>query len=314
VTSVPAATSVPAVVDTHVHFWDRRRTELEYAWLDGPGAEATLGDLDGLRAVRYSVPELRADTRMHGVTQVVHMSAATSAYVAETRWLQGLGDETGWPDAIVASCDLAAPDAAAELDRHREHDRLRGIRDMRPGSVLADPAFRRGYARLAGTGLVFCHTVGLEHVAAARDLVRAVPDVVLCVDQSGMPESRDADYLLRWSAAMRELAREPNVVCKISSLGVHDHGWTPGSRRPWVRALVDAFGPDRCLYGSNWPVERLYSGYGDALGAFRAAIGDLTAAERAAVLAGNARRVFRLTSPSTSPALATSPGSGRDRL
>ena len=74
-------TPAPAVVDTHVHFWDRRRTDLEYAWLDGPGAEATLGDLDGLRTVRYSVPELRADTRMHGVTQVVHMSAATSAYL-----------------------------------------------------------------------------------------------------------------------------------------------------------------------------------------------------------------------------------------
>ncbi|GAA2727495.1 amidohydrolase family protein [Cellulomonas aerilata] len=282
------------VVDTHVHFWDRRRTDLEYGWLDGDGAEATLGDLDGLRAVRYSVPELRADTRMHGVTQVVHMSAATSGHLAETRWLQGLGDETGWPDAIVAGVDLAAPDAAATLDRHREHDRLRGVRDMRDGSVLGDPAFRRGYARLAGTGLVLCHSVGVDHVAAAVALVRAVPDVVLCVDQSGMPESRSPEYLRTWRAALGTLAAEPNVVVKISSLGVHDHDWTPASRRPWIRALVDAFGPDRCLYGSNWPVERLYSGYGDALGVFRAAIGDLSGAEQAAVLAGNARRVFRL--------------------
>jgi predicted TIM-barrel fold metal-dependent hydrolase len=287
-------TADPEVVDTHVHFWDRRRTDLEYGWLDGDGAEATLGDLDGLRAVRYSVPELRADTRMHGVTQVVHMSAATSGHLDETRWLQGLGEATGWPDAIVAGFDLAAPDAAATLERHREHDRLRGVRDMRDGSILADPAFRRGYARLSGTGLVFCHTVGTDHVAAARDLVRAFPDVVLCIDQSGMPESRDAEYLRTWSAALATLADEPNVVCKISSLGVHDHDWTPQSRRPWIRALLETFGPDRCLYGSNWPVERLYSGYGDALGAFRAAIGDLTEAEQAGVLAGNARRVFRL--------------------
>jgi len=287
-------TAGPEVVDTHVHFWDRRRTDLEYAWLDGDAAEPVLGDLDGLRAVRYSVPELRADTRMHGVTQVVHMSAATSSALEETRWLQGLGEATGWPDAIVARCDLDAPDAAAELDRHREHDRLRGVRDMRSGAVLADPAFRRGYARLAGTGLVLCHAVGMDHVAAALDLVRAVPDVVLCVDQSGMPESRDPEYLRAWSAAMAELAAEPAVVCKISSLGVHDHDWTPESRRPWVHALLEAFGPDRCLYGSNWPVERLYSGYGDALGAFRAVIADLTAAEQEAVLAQNARRVFRL--------------------
>jgi predicted TIM-barrel fold metal-dependent hydrolase len=228
------------------------------------------------------------------VTQVVHMSAATSGHLAETAWLQGLGEATGWPDAIVAGCDLAAPDAAAMLDRHLEHERLRGIRDMRDASILADPGFRRGYARLAGTGLVLCHTVGVDGVAAARELVHAVPDVVLCVDQSGMPESRDADYLRTWSAAMRTLAEEPTVVCKISSLGVHDHDWTPESRRPWIHALLEAFGPDRCLYGSNWPVERLYSGYGDALGAFRAAIDDLTEAEQAALLAGNARRVFRL--------------------
>jgi predicted TIM-barrel fold metal-dependent hydrolase len=282
------------VVDTHVHFWDRRRTDLEYGWLDGSDAEATLGDLDGLRTVRYSVPELRADTRMHGVTQVVHMSAATSGFLAETRWLQGLGDTTGWPGAIVASCDLAAPDAAAELDRHLEHDRLRGVRDMRPGSVLADPGFRRGYARLADAGLVFCHTVGVRHVPAALDLVRTFPDVVFCVDQSGMPESRDADYRATWSAALRGLAGEPNVVAKISSLGVHDHAWTVEGRRPWIRALLEIFGPDRCLYGSNWPVERLYSGYADVLGAFRSAIDDLTRAEQEAVLAGNARRVFRL--------------------
>ena len=284
----------PDVVDTHVHFWDRRHTDLEYAWLDGPGAEATLGDLDGLRALRYSVPELRADTRMHGVGQVVHMSAATSDPVAETRWLQSLGDTTGWPDAIVATCDLAAPEAAAELDRHLAHDRLRGIRDMRPGTVLADPAFRRGYGRLAGAGLVFCHTVGVDHAPAALDLVRRFPDVLLCVDQSGMPESRDAEYLAAWSVALRTLAGEPNVVCKVSSLGVHDHDWSVESRRPLVRALLEIFGPDRCLYGSNWPVERLYRGYGDALDAFRAAIADLAEAEQAAVLAGNARRVFRL--------------------
>lgn len=287
-------TAPVGVVDTHVHLWDRRRTGLAYDWLDGDGAEGVLGDLDGLRSVRFSVPELRAETRLHGVTHVVHKSAATSGYLDETRWLQALGDATGWPSAIVASCDLAAPDAAEQLDRHREHDRLRGIRDMRPGSVLADPAFRRGYARLAGTGLVLCHAVGLEHVGDALDLVRAVPDVVLCVEQSALPERRDAEYLRAWSAGLRALAAEPQVVCTISSLGIHEHDWTPESRRPWIEAQLEAFGPDRCLYGSNWPVERLYSGYGEVLGAVRAAVAGLTPAEAAAVLGGTARRVFRL--------------------
>lgn len=282
------------VVDTHVHFWDHRSTGLRYAWLDDE--PSPLGDVDGLRTPRHAVADFRGESRLQHVTKVVHMDAAAGSPdpVAETAWLQSLADATGWPDGIVASCDLAAPDAARQLERHAAHANLRGVRDMRPGSVLSDDAFRRGYALLAGRGLVFCHTVGLEHAGAALDLVRRFPDVTFCLDQAGMPEARDDEYFAAWRGLLATLAGAPNAVCKISSLGMRDPAWTVASRRPWVLACLDAFGPDRCFFGSNWPIERRYASYGDTVGAFREIVSGLADDERAAVLAGNAERIFRI--------------------
>lgn len=281
-----------AVVDTHVHFWDRESNDLRYAWLDERVSPPR--DLRGIRATRFGPSELAAESRLHDVTKVVHMDAAagTADPVHETAWLEALGAATGWPTAIVARCDLEAPDAAEQLDRHAQSSRFRGVREMRP--LLGSPDLRRGYGHLAGRGLVFCHTVGLHDWPDALALAGAYPDVTFCLDQAGMPQARDASYFDAWRAMLSRMAAAPNVVCKISSLGMREPAWTPGSRRPWIRACIEAFGTQRCFFGSNWPIERLYSSYGDVVDAFRDAISDLTRAEQEALLAGNAERIFRI--------------------
>lgn len=281
-------------VDTHVHLWDRREHDLGYGWLDGD--DFPFGDLVAVRTARFSVPELRAEGRLAGLTKVVHMNAASTAGdpVAETAWLQRLSDETGWPDAAVVTCDLAAPDVAAQLGRHRAHPVFRGVREMGPVARFADPAFRRGYAELGRVGGLFFHAVGLAGTAAALDLVRSCPETVFVLDQAGMPPDRGVDTFEAWTGMLRALAAEPNTLCKVSSLGMADPVWTPASRRPWVLAPIEAFGADRVFLGSNWPVERLYSSYTDVVEGFRHAVRDLTPAERNAVLAGTAERVFRI--------------------
>jgi predicted TIM-barrel fold metal-dependent hydrolase len=248
--------------------------------------------MQGVRTSRFGPPEFASESRLAGVTKVVHMDAAvgTPDSVDETRWLESLADRTGWPNAIVATCDLISPDAAAQLDRHAEFSRFRGVRDMRP--ILADPRLAAGFAALRERGLVFCHTVGLEGRDDALALIRAFPEVTFCLDQAGMPVSRDAEYFTQWRAMLVMLAAAPNVVCKVSSLGMFEPTWTPTSRRPWIRACIDTFGPERCFFGSNWPIERKYSSYTDVVGAFRAAISDLTDTEQQAILAGNAERIF----------------------
>lgn len=281
-------------VDTHVHLWDRRERDLGYAWLDGD--DFPFGDLVAVRTARFSVPELRAEGRLAGLTKVVHMNAASGAGdpVAETAWLQRLADKTGWPDAAVVTCDLAAPDAAEQLARHQAHSVFRGVREIGSATRFADPAFRRGYAELGRTGGLFFHTVGLENVPAALDLVRAHPGTGFVLDQAGMPPDRRPETFEAWGSMLRALAAEPNTFCKVSSLGMVEPGWTPASRRPWVLAPIEAFGADRVFLGSNWPVERLYSSYTDVVEAFRYTTAELTAGERHAVMAGTAERVFRV--------------------
>ncbi len=280
------------VVETHVHFWDRSLSEPRWDWLDRPFPH---GDLTPVRVARYGPEAFRGESRLAGVTKVVHASAADGPDpVAETAWLQRLSDESGWPNGIVATCDLAAADAAAQLDRHLEFPAVRGFRDMRDPSILGDDGFRRGYARLAGRGLVFCHTVGWRHWELARDLVRGNPDVTFCLDQAGMPDDRSPEIFAAWRGMLTGLAAEPNVVVKISSLGMLDPSWTVASRRPWVLACVEAFGTDRCFFGSNWPIERLYSSYTDVVAAFRESIAELTPGEQAALLGGNVERIFRV--------------------
>ena len=283
-----------AFVDTHVHLWDRREHDLGYGWLDGD--DFPFGDHVAVRTARFSVPELRAEGRLAGLTKVVHMNAAFGARdpVAETAWLQRLADETGWPDAAVVTCDLAAPDVAEQLARHGAHRVFRGVREMGPAARFADPAFRRGYAELGRVGGLFFHTVGLENLPVALDLVRAHPETGFVLDQAGMPPDRHPETFEAWGEMLRAFAAEPNTFCKVSSLGMVEPVWMPASRRPWVLAPIEAFGADRVFFGSNWPVERLYSSYTDVVEAFRYATVDLTAGERHAVLAGTAERVLRI--------------------
>jgi predicted TIM-barrel fold metal-dependent hydrolase len=296
------------LVDTHIHLWDLRTPSLTYDWLDSGKPHEILGDTSGLRTTRYGVDEYLAETRFAHVRQAVHVQAAigTRDPVAETRWIQALADQRGWPHAAVAYCDLAAADADQVLARHLESPVVRGIRETDPADFLDDPSWRRGYRRLGRLGLVYFHELGWPRMPLARRLAADHPDTILCVDQAGMPLTRDAEYFRHWRAGLTQLAAEPNVICKISSLGMGDRCWTTESLRPWVRAAIEAFGPDRCMIGSNWPVDRMFSSYPDLICAYRAIIADLTTEQQAMVLSRTAGRVLRLDQP----AAADSKGPG----
>src|SRR5207247_1963911 len=114
------------------------------------------------------------------------------------------------------------------------------------------------------------------------------PAIAYCVDHAGWPIRRDTDYFGEWRNAIRKFARAENTVVKISGLGMYDHRWTVDSIRPWVLACIEAWGVERAFFGTNWPVDSLFSSYGDVVDAYREIISDLTRDEQAALLAGNA--------------------------
>lgn len=283
-------------VDTHVHFWDLKDPNLRYDWLQPNWVHPVLGNIDGLKVLQYMADQYIAETRFQNVTKCVHVQAAIGIDdpVEETHWLQEQADRTGFPHGIVAHCDLTSPDAASTLDRHRAYANLRGIRDFGEGDYLVDPTWQRGYKLLAEHELVFCLDVIPENLGKARALAEKHPDVVLCIDHAGFPRARDEEYFQMWKRGMEEAAGAPNVVCKISGLGMCDNAWTVESIRPWVLASIAAFGTDRSFFGSNWPVDHLYSSYPDVVNAYEQIISDFSEDEQRALFAGNAERIFRL--------------------
>lgn len=129
---------------------------------------------------------------------------------------------------------------------------------------------------------------------AAAEAARRQPDLVLVLNHTGMPIDRTLDGIRLWREAMRALAACPNVVVKISGLGMTDHRWTVASLRPFVRETIELFGTRRCLFASNFPVDRLYSDYTTLWTAYATITADLSADERADLFEHNARRVYRL--------------------
>ena len=285
-----------AFVDTHFHLHDLKHPTLRYGWLQPNAVHGFLPDTDPLKSQRYRIKDFLAEIRFANVSKAIHVQAAvdTPDPVDETEWLQAFADETGYPQGIVAECHLARPDAAAVLDRHLAYSNVRGIRNFGAGNYLVDPAWRRGFAVLAPRKLVACIDTRIERAEDIADLARTFPDTHLCIDHCAIPMQRDAAYFRLWRDAMTTMASSPNVTMKISGLGMRDPLWTIESIRPYVLGSIEAFGVDHVVFGTNWPVDRMFSSYPDAINAYAEIISVFARDEQVKMFSGNAERLFRI--------------------
>jgi predicted TIM-barrel fold metal-dependent hydrolase len=283
-------------VDTHIHLHDLKRPELRYSWLEPQAIHGFLGNIDALKAQHYWIDDFIAEIRFANVAKAVHVQAAlgTADPVDETKWLQRFADKTSYPHGIVAECHLADSDAEAVLERHMHYANVRGIRDFGRDRYLVDSAWRAGFKFLERHNLVSCIDTRIYLFDDLLDLADTFPNIQICVDHCAIPEARDDDYYKKWSAAMRDLARADNVTMKISGLGMMDRRWTVETIRRWVLGSIEAFGVDRVVFGTNWPVDRMFSSYPDVINAYAAIISGFTREEQIAMFSGNAERLFRI--------------------
>jgi predicted TIM-barrel fold metal-dependent hydrolase len=283
--------------DTHVHFWDLSAPDLSYEWLQPGVAHPLLGSLDRIRAPLYDAAAFAAESRFAGVGGLILVEAeaanAAEDPVLETRWFTRQAAALDVPVGIVVHADLSDDNAEASLARHCESPLVRGVRDFTDAAKLLDADFRRGYSALAKYDLVYDLDCVWEHLANARRLAESHPDVILVVEHDAFPARRDEEYFNAWRLAMSDAARAENAVCKISGLGMGDHNWTMDSLRPWVEHAIDSFGVTRCFFGTNWPVDRLYSSYDALINAYDMLIGGLSQGERASLFYDNAARIYR---------------------
>jgi predicted TIM-barrel fold metal-dependent hydrolase len=289
-------------IDSHVHFIDQKHPRLRFSWLEPEFVHPRLGNIDNMKHLIYDPAGLRAETRFTGLTKVVNVQAALDVAdpVDETAWLQELADATGWPNGIVAYVDLAAEDAADQLERHAAYSNLRGIRDfgrgdfLGPGAFLVDPAWRRGAGLLAERDLVLDLDCQWQDMDKARAVAEQLSDLTIILEHVGFPTGRDSDYFANWCAAIADLAEAPNVFCKVSGLGMGDPEWTVESLRPWVEHCLTSYGIERCLFGTNWPVDRLYSSYDAVIAAYDELLADLSPDGRQRFFVGTAEEVYRI--------------------
>jgi predicted TIM-barrel fold metal-dependent hydrolase len=286
------------IVDAHHHLWDLDRNV--YPWLRAdPDPDAWVGDVTPIRR-SYLVDEYTGDAVACGVVRSVHVQAEwdPSDPIGETRWLQEIAGDHGFPHAIVAAARLEDPRVDDVLEQHLRFANVRGIRQMLDRddgpSLLEDAKWQRGLGRLPAHGLSFDLQVNPNQLEAAAVLARRNPELVLVLNHCGMPRERTLPALDGWRGGLRCLAEHPNVTAKISGLGMFDHAWTADSIRPYVHEMLDAFGVERCMFGSNFPVDKLYSSYGTLVDAMDHLTSTLSTDERRAFFHDNAVRIYRL--------------------
>jgi predicted TIM-barrel fold metal-dependent hydrolase len=292
----PLGESAVPIVDTHHHLWDLGRHR--YAWLEGsgdPSVAAVLGDYGAIRT-DYLIDELASDFEVAGIVKSVHVQADISEpdVVVETAWLQSVADRHGFPHAIVGYADLRDPRVGAELDRHMAYPNFRGVRSLDDESVLRDPAFQRGARALAERGLSLELDTPPTRMGLVADLAESLPGLRIFLGHTGFPEARTPEYFQTWRSGIQQVAAASNVVVKISGLGMGDHRWTIESIKPWVDEAIAAFGVSRSVFGTNWPVDRLYSDLPTLTAAYRALVAAFSREDQEALLRTNAERVYAI--------------------
>lgn len=278
------------VVDAHHHVWDLSVRDQE--WIAGP-------ELAPLRRT-FTLDQLRGEADAAGVAATVLVQTVTVA--EETPEFLALAGDDPLVRGVVGWTDLTAPGVADELARLRElpgGERLVGIRHQVQGERdpewLLRPDVSRGLAAVAAARLAYDLVVLPHQLPACVRAAGLHPGLAFVLDHLGKPPIASG-ATGPWGSAVRALATLPNTVCKLSGL-VTEAGpdWKVAGLRPYADTVLEAFGPGRLMYGSDWPVCLLAASYGEVLDAARALAEDLGPDERAQVLGGTADRVYGLS-------------------
>jgi L-fuconolactonase len=273
------------IIDAHHHLW--RFDQARLPWIS-----------DAMPALRrdYLAADLEAALAGTGVERTILVHAQQN--VEETRWMLEVARAHSRIAGVVGWVPLADAGVDAVLGRLAADARLRGVRhivhDEPDDRYLLRDDFNRGVARLRAHGLVYDVLIFAKHLPHAIAFVDRHPDQAFVVDHIAKPAIRAAAFDTAWAAGLRELARRPHVTCKLSGVvtEVRDPAWSDGLLQPYLEVALEAFGPSRLMFGTDWPVCRLKCEYADWVAAVRGCIAPLSAAEQAAILGGTAARVY----------------------
>ncbi|MBA3480001.1 MAG: amidohydrolase family protein [Lautropia sp.] len=291
------------IADAHQHFWDIQQNY--HPWLrDEPPVPFRYGDYRKIRR-RYLPADYLADVAPHQVVKTVYVEAEWDPAdpIGETRYIERLRAETGFPTVMVAQAWLDREDCAAVLEQQSGFEFVRSIRHKpranpsaangEPGG-MTDARWRNGFARLAPAGLRFDLQTPWWHLHEAAELARAFPDTTIILNHTGLPSDRSTGALAAWKQAIGTFAACPNAMIKISGLGQPGQAWTVESSRDIVLTAVETFGVERTMFASNFPVDSLCATFDTILTGFRQIVQGFADHEQRALFHYNAVRIYAM--------------------
>lgn len=291
------------IIDAHHHVWRRA----DQPWLQGPTRPRIFGEYDAIKR-DYPMSEFLDDISGSDVVASVYVQTnwAPDRAAEEVEWVQSIADGTGWPHAIVGFADLMSEGVETVLSAHARSPMMRGIRQQlhwhenaqyrfaSGPNAMASPLFRSNLALLQDHDWLFELQVFAPQMRDAAELVRAFPAITFVLAHAGMPEDLSESGLDAWREGMKRLSDLPNVHTKLSGLGTFIHRNDPAHIARITAETVQIFGHRRCVWGSNFPIEKLWTDYDSLASAIRSAVAGFPEAQQRAILHDNARVLYRL--------------------
>jgi L-fuconolactonase len=277
------------IIDAHQHFWDRANP-FEYAWLDTPEKSPIQQD--------HQPEDLEPLLRANGVDATICVQ--TQHNLEENHWALRLAEQHPFIAGVVGWVDLASPHCEQQLLEFKNHPKFVGIRhitqDEPDDDFIVRPEIIRGLKVLEKYRVPFDLLFYVKHLKHVGALARQLPELPMVIDHLGKPNIRGRQFM-EWERAFSEASQFPNVFCKLSGLITEAdwRHWSFNDLVPYVQAALKAFGPDRCMFGSDWPVCKLAGSYREVIAGLRKALGPLEQQTTAAIFGGTADRFYRLT-------------------
>lgn len=278
------------VIDSHQHFW-KLDSPFHYDWLKTPAHAPIHRD--------YLPEDLRVEMLRAGVDRSVFVQ--TQHNVEENRWALGLSEQYPWIAGVVGWIDLASDQCESQLTEFASDRRFVGVRhivqDEPDENFIVGDAVLRGLKVLERHGVPFdllFYTRHLRHVPA---LAAQLPTLPMVIDHLSKPEI-GAGQIEPWRSDLRRAAEAPNVYCKLSGMVTEAdwHAWKPADLKPYVDVALECFGPERCMFGSDWPVCELAASYSEVVQSLQEILSDLSETERALIFGWTAKQFYQLPS------------------
>lgn len=269
------------MIDAHQHFWQVGR--FDYPWMTK--------DL-GLLYRDYLPPDLDPILKHNGIEQTILVQASNS--VAESRWLLELAESHDFIAGVVGWVDLTNPDI--ELPAHRKLKGVRHLVESEPNDDwLIQPTVISNLQKLSTRGLTYDLLVHTRHLKYVPEVAESCPDLKLVIDHLAKPPIA-RNEIKEWSESFEPLANYPNMYCKLSGLVTEANwtSWQPNDLRPFVDCALEFFGPDRMMFGSDYPVCLLAATYDRVLDSFQEILKDLNDADREKIFWTNAAKFYCL--------------------